>query len=76
MIYVILYSIIAPGTPTGMTGGLYYGWAYDLGNAQKKFDELELTPELFRKELWTDDKKGCKRLIKYEKFHPKEVLAS
>ena len=68
MIYLILYSILTPGTPTGGTGSLYYGWAYDLGNADKKYNELTLDRECFRKELWTDDGKGYRRLIKYDQF--------
>lgn len=69
MIYVILYSILTPGTPTGSTGTLYYGWAYDLGNAEKKYDELVLTPDCFRKEIWSDNGRGYKRLIKYDQYH-------
>ena len=70
MVYVILYSILTPGTQTGSTSALYYGLAHNLADAEKKFNELILTPECFQKEIWSDDGKGYRRLIKYNRYKP------
>lgn len=68
MIYVILYAIVDPSKPGQKIGGMYHGWAYDLGNAQKIFNDLVLTADCCRKEIWQDNGKGYRRLIVQEEF--------
>lgn len=68
MIYIILYAIIDPAHPGQKIGGLYHGWAHDLGDAQKTYSDLVLTPDCCRKEIWQDNGKGYRRLIMQEEY--------
>lgn len=66
MIYIILYAIKLPGDKT--LGGFYYAWAHSLSEADKIFMSIGLSSECFRKEIWSDDGKGYRKLIKMEEF--------
>ena len=66
MIYLILYAIKLPGGKT--LGGFYYAWAHSLSEADKIFSQIFLTSECFRKEIWSDDGKGYRRLVKSEEY--------
>lgn len=66
MIYLILYAIKLPNGKT--LGGFYYALAHSLSDAEKIFNSVVLTSECFRKELWGDDGKGYRKLIKMEEY--------
>lgn len=66
MIYLILYALKLPNGKT--LGGFYYAWAHSLSEADKIFMSIGLTPECFRKEIWSDDGKGYRKLIKIEEY--------
>ena len=66
MIYLILYALRLPNGKT--LGGFYYAFAHSLSDADKIFNSIILTTECFRKEIWGDDGKGYRRLIKMEEF--------
>lgn len=71
MIYLILYAIRLPNGKT--LGGFYYAWAHSLADADKIFLSIVLTPECVRKEIWGDDGKGYRKLIKTEEFDRKQI---
>lgn len=66
MIYLVLYAVKVNNNET--VGGLYFGWANTLSDAEKLFLDIVLTPSCFRKEIWSDDGKGYRKLIKTEKY--------
>lgn len=66
MIYLILYAIKLPGNKT--LGGFYYAWAKTLSEADKIFMSIGLSYECFRKEIWSDDGQGRRRLMKMEEY--------
>lgn len=68
MIYVILYSTVISRKPTRTIGGLYHGLSNSLEGAKKTFDNLVLTPECFRKEIWADDGNGYRRLVMEKRY--------
>ena len=68
MIYVLTLTKIAPGEPTGMISDLFENAFLDSGKADKAFDSMPLSREYIRKELWTIDSPGKRRLIKEERF--------
>lgn len=71
MIYVITYSKIAPGEPDGNISDLFENAFTDRVRAHKAFDDLELTSEYFRKELWVIEPGGKRKLLKEKKFGEK-----
>lgn len=71
MIYVITYSKIAPGEPDGTISDLFENAYTDRYRAHKAFDDLELTPEYFRKELWVIEQGGKRQLLKEKRFNDK-----
>ena len=66
MIYLILYALKLHNGKT--LGGFYYAWAHSLSEADKIFMSIGLSAECFRKEIWSDDGKGYRKLIKMEEF--------
>lgn len=66
MIYLILYAIKLSNGKT--LGGFYYAWANSFSDADKIFQSIVLTSECFRKEVWSDDGKGYRKLIKIEEY--------
>ena len=68
MIYVITYSKVSPGEPTGSISDLFENAFTDKVRAYKTFDDLELTAEFFRKELWVLEPGGKRKLLKEKKF--------
>ena len=68
MIYIILYAILDPSNPGSKIGGLYHSFSRNLSDAQNRFDELILTNDCCRKEIWQDDGNGYRRLIAQEEY--------
>lgn len=71
MIYLILYAVKAANGET--VGGLYFGWANNLTDAEKLFADIVLTPSCFRKEIWADDGKGYRKLWRTEKYDARNL---
>lgn len=74
MIYVILYSMIMPGTPTGQISSIFENAFTDKTRAMKAFEDLKLDERYFRKELWLIEPGGRRSMIGHEKFNPEEGL--
>ena len=68
MIYIITLSKVSPGEPTGAISDLFENAFTDIRRAETTFDELELTSEYFRKELWLIEPGGKRKLLKEKKF--------
>ena len=68
MIYILTYSMLMPGTPTGYVSDLFEDAYTDRDKAEKAFGNLVLTPEYFRKELWIKESNGKRSLLKEERF--------
>ena len=68
MIYILTYSMIMPETPTGQISGLFEDAFSEAQKAERAFNNLVLTPEFFRKELWTKDDNGRKKMLKEKRF--------
>ncbi len=68
VIYVLTYAMICPGTALGQISGLFENAFTDIKRAEKEFDNLELTGEYFRKELWVIEPGGKRKLLKHDKF--------
>ena len=68
MIYVIVYSMIMPGTPTGQVSSIFENAFTDRTKAMKAFDDLVLNERYFRKELWLIEPGGKRSMIGHEKF--------
>lgn len=66
MIYLILYAIKLPNGK--IFGGFYYAWAHSMSEADKIFMSIGLSSECFRKEIWADDGRGYRKLIKTEEY--------
>lgn len=71
MIYVITYSKIAPGEANGSISDLFENAFTDRVRAHKVFDDLVLTAEYFRKELWVIEPGGKRKLLKEKKYSEK-----
>lgn len=69
MVYVLTYSKIVPGSQTGYMGDLLEDWFDNARDADKKFNNMPLSPEYFRKEMWVKDSAGSRKLLKEERFH-------
>ena len=70
--YAITLSKIVPGEPTGQISDLLEDFGFkSLKDANKRFDEIELSPTYFRKELWSKDTDTkILKLIKEERYKP------
>ena len=68
MIYVLTYSKIVPGTPEGHVSDLLEDWFDNARDAEKKFNNMPLSPEYFRKEMWVKNSNGVRKLLKEERF--------
>lgn len=69
MIYILTYSMIMPGTPTGQVSDLFEDAYTELKKAEKAFDNLVLTRQYFRKELWIKESNGSRKLLKEKRFN-------
>ena len=72
MMYWISLSKIVPGSPQGFESGFLEDLFSDIKQAEKSFNNLQLTREYFRKELWVKEPSGRKKLIKEEKYKGEE----
>lgn len=68
MIYILTYSMLMPGTPTGYVSDLFENAFTDSVRAEKAFNNLTLTREYFSKELWVIEPGGKRKLIKEKKY--------
>ena len=68
MIYVLTYAMLMPGTELGYISDLYEDAFLEAGKAERAFQNLKLTQEYFRKELWVKDSTGKRRLLKEERY--------
>ena len=68
-IYVLTYSMLMPGTPTGYVSDLFEDAYTDSRKAEKAFDAMVLTPEYFRKEMWIKEPNGSRKLLKEKRFN-------
>ena len=69
MIYIILYTMAAPGTPSGQISGLWEDCFTDSVKAEREFKEKVLTPVYIRKELWVKEPGGRRTMLKSESYH-------
>lgn len=69
MIYVLTFSKIAPGEPSGSISDLFENAFTDKIKAFREFDNMILTSEFFRKELWMIEPGGKRSLLKEVRFH-------
>lgn len=69
MIYAITLSKIIPGSPQGFESGFLEDWTTDAVQAEKIFNNIQLSEEYFRKELWGREAGGRKKMIKSEKYN-------
>lgn len=68
MIYILTYSMLMPGTPTGYVSDLFEDAFTDIVKAEREFKTLRLTKEYFRKELWVKEPGGRRKLLKEERY--------
>jgi hypothetical protein len=68
IVYAVTYSKLMPGTPEGYISDLLEYAFTDISKAEKHFEDLVLTPEYFRKELWACNNNGSRRLIKEKHY--------
>lgn len=68
MIYILTYSMLMPGTPTGYIADLFEDAFTDVVKAERSFKALALSNEYFRKELWVKEPGGRRRLLKEERY--------
>lgn len=68
MIYIITYSMTMPGTQLGYVSDLFENAFTDSVQAYRCFDNLVLTKEYFRKELWVKEPGGGRKLLKEERY--------
>ena len=71
MIYVLTFSKIAPGEPSGSISDLFENAFTDKMRAYREFDNMTLNTEFFRKELWLIEPGGKRSLLKEERYHDK-----
>lgn len=69
MVYVLTYSKVMPGTPTGYVSDLLEDWFDNPRDAEKKFNNMPLSSEYFRKEMWAKDSSGVRKLLKEKRFN-------
>lgn len=68
MIYILTYSMLMPGTPTGYISDLFEDAFTDVIKAERAFKTLQLNKEYFRKELWVKEPGGRRKLLKEERY--------
>lgn len=68
MIYILTYSKLAPGEPTGYISDLWEDAWTDRVAAEKAFKSKVLTREYFRKELWVKEPGGRRTLMMEERY--------
>ena len=68
MIYILTYSMLMPGTPTGYVSDLFEDAFTDVVKAERAFKTLQLNKEYFRKELWVKEPGGRRKLLKEERY--------
>lgn len=68
MIYILTYSMLMPGTPTGYISDLFEDAFTDVVKAERAFKTLQLNKEYFRKELWVKEPGGRRKLLKEERY--------
>lgn len=70
--YAITLSKIVPGEPTGQISDLLEDFGFkSLADANKRFNEIELSPVYHRKELWAKDTDTrILKLVKEERYKP------
>lgn len=68
MIYILTYSMLMPGTPTGYISDLFEDAFTDVIKAERAFKTLQLSKEYFRKELWVKEPGGRRKLLKEERY--------
>ena len=68
MIYILTYSMLMPGTPTGYISDLFEDAFTDVVKAERAFKTLQLNKEYFRKELWDKEPGGRRKLLKEERY--------
>ena len=69
MIYILTYSMLMPGTPTGYISDLFEDAFTDVVKAERAFKTLQLNKEYFRKELWVKEPGGRRKLLKEERYN-------
>ena len=69
IIYILTYSMLAPGTPAGHINDLFENAFTDMESAERAFNGLVLTREYFRKEMWIKDTNGTRKLLKEKRFN-------
>lgn len=68
MIYVMCYSMHAPGTSSGLVSGLFEN-AFDNGDAAMKYyKSMPLSNEYPRKQLWTIESNGRRVMLKEDRL--------
>ncbi len=75
MIYIILYTMLVPGSAAGQVSGLWEDCYTDLARAEREFKEKVLTPIYIRKELWVKEPGGRRTMMKYETYHSTDSVA-
>ena len=68
MIYILVYSKVVPGEPSGSISDLWENAWTDRVAAEKGFNALQLTPVYFRKELWVKEPGGRRYLLMEERY--------
>lgn len=68
--YAITLTKICPGEPTGQISDLLEDWGFPSAeDAIRRFEDIPLTPEYIRKELWTKDPvTKIRKLIREERY--------
>lgn len=68
MVYVLTYSMLMPGTPTGYVSDLFENAYTEMSKAEKAYNNMMLSREYFRKELWLIESNGLRKLLKEKRF--------
>lgn len=68
MIYVMCYSMHAPGTSSGLISGLFEN-AFDNGDdAMKYYKSMPLSNKYPRKQLWAIEVSGRRVMVKEDRY--------
>lgn len=68
MIYILTYTMVMPGAPTGMISDLFEDAFTDRVQAERRFKNLILSREYIRKELWVREPGGRRTLLMEERY--------
>ena len=68
MVYVLTYSMLMPGIPTGYVSDLFENAYTEMSKAEKAYNNMMLSREYFRKELWLIESNGLRKLLKEKRF--------